>query len=142
MEMIMKKSGRAVSLPILIRIVPILGAISACAVASPNTVNVSMAELIMDPAPYVGQTVAVTGYFKRHANLHLFLTDDHAEILDFESSILLSDTDEGDLHQLDCLERHVRVVGMLIAHSHGSYAIVDIQRIDDPGAEEVCWERK
>lgn len=136
----MRDARRTVSPLAFIRIVPVLITVTACATALPNTINVSMAELIMDPAPYVGQTISVKGYFKRHANLRLFLTDDHARILDFESSILLSDTDKGDLHRLDCLEKYVKLVGTIAAHTPSSYAIVHIQRIDNLDSGEVCWQ--
>lgn len=102
---------------------------------------VSMVNLISEPDRYVDQKLAVIGYFGKYVNMHLFLTEDHATVSDTFSSILVSDTDDGDLYRSKCLMTYMEITGKFVKVEPNSYGIVDVERVYDPLKGEVCWER-
>jgi hypothetical protein len=100
-----------------------------------------MVNLISEPDRYVDQKLAVIGYFGKYVNMHLFLTEDHATVSDTFSSILVSDTDDGDLYRSKCLMTYMEITGKFVKVEPNSYGIVDVERVYDPLKGEVCWER-
>jgi len=102
---------------------------------------VSMVNLIGSPENYVGMNLQTVGYFRRRGNMRLFLTKEHALISDVVSSILISDTDNGDIYASGCLRSHSEITGKFTRIDPGAYGIVNVERIYDPIKKVVCWER-
>lgn len=103
---------------------------------------VSMVNLIGSPEDYVGMNLQTVGFFKRHGNMRLFLTKEHALISDVVSSILISDTDNGDIYASGCLRSYSEITGNFTLIDPGAYGIVSVERIYDPIEKMVCWERR
>lgn len=110
--------------------------------ADNQTYSVSLVHLLTEPADYEGLEVEVGGFLKDEINLKLYLTKEHAVASDSLSSVLVSDTKQGDILQSSCLSSFVFVTGIFekIVNQPG-YLIKDIEHIYQPKSGKVCWSR-
>jgi len=112
----------------------------------PNLVHadvypVSLVELLAVPEKYDGKEIAVIGYLKDTTSLDLYLSRDHAKILDLESSIQVIDTTpDGLLFQSSCAPNYVRVKGTFIKRADSMYVIAYIKSVSIIESLKTCWE--
>ena len=74
--------------------------------------NIALLKLLSNSKKYDGHLVEVSGYVKLDVELRLYLTGEHAEALDFESSIILALEDEIVYQYFLCNESFVSVTGI------------------------------
>jgi hypothetical protein len=116
------------TLALLTAFSPILGLTTLVLAQAP----VSMVQILSDPNSVVQRKapISTVGYLVWPGETILFLTDDHAQALDFSSSIdIIDDTDDGALQALPCFDRYVSVTGTPIFLEGGRVALTDIQSI-------------
>jgi hypothetical protein len=105
----------------------------------------SMTILQVSPEEFVGHCVEVHGYFDSGINIQLFLTKDHALILDYASSIMLMDnTKHGELFNSSCTGHYVSVIGK-VATFEQRIVVRDIHLVEKFSGEErfrsnVCFD--
>jgi len=113
----------------------------------------SMVELLARAPDYEGELIETTGFYGGVIT-GLFLTRDHAEILDFDSAVHVADPTEGTMRE-HCVDHYVRVRGILKrmpvdpdapglyrGPSPRNFAIVDVKKIrivGRDGMETTCW---
>jgi len=71
----------------------------------------SMVELLARAPDFEGELIETTGFYGGVVT-GLFLTRDHAEILDFDSALHVADPSEGTMRE-HCVDHYVRVRGIL-----------------------------
>ena len=107
---------------------------SADANSSPRVA--SMIELIAFPDRYAGEFVAVKGYFGIDT---LFLTKDNADMRDYASSIMISDTAKGEIYSSGCSDHYVEIWGNVSLSFGGRVLLKDITKISFPSSLESCF---
>lgn len=101
-------------------------------------VIVSLVELLVNPVPYEGVRIQVMGYADDGINIQLYLTEDHANIRGYVSSIMIGDTGDGNIRYSDCLPGYVRIRGKFIKTIDNNYTITDVSSMYKPDGS-VCW---
>lgn len=105
--------------------------------------SVSLIELIAHGSKYVGRRVVVSGYLADKINFYLFVTIDHAAISDYESSISISETDDGDILLFNCANAYVSVVGKIVEpFEKGEFGMVYVEAIFDHDSKKMCWKKE
>lgn len=101
---------------------------------------VPMAGLLLNFELPIGANVSVIGYLK---GPYLFLTEDHAKILDYSSSILVEDkSKEAELYQSNCNHHYVKVVGTLSRQDSNLLKIANVIRIKYADSKKDCCLKK
>ena len=103
---------------------------------------VSMVDLIVRGDQFVDHRVEVFGYLASTGGLHLYLTKDHANAMDTASSILVSDTDNGDIHNSSCMSSYVTVSGVLVELEPGIVGLVSVESIFQQSSQDFCLQHK
>lgn len=101
---------------------------------------VPMAGLLLNSELPIGASVSVVGYLN---GPYLFLTEDHAKILDYSSSILVEDkTKDAELYQSDCNDHYVKVVGTLSRQESNLLKIANVIRVKYADSKKDCYLKK
>lgn len=118
----------------------VLLALSSCASADEVNVGpVSMVQLIVTPERFVGARLEVSGYLIRQ---RLYLTREHAELLDHSSSVELTNEFLPDDGKSPCANALVRVTGQFVETKPGAtYMISDVTQIFLPSSRTPCYRR-
>ncbi|MDH3521304.1 MAG: hypothetical protein OEM49_12685 [Myxococcales bacterium] len=95
----------------------------------------SLVQILVAPERYEGRRVNVVGYLAAGPQMRLFITRDHARVLDLESSV---EVESEALGASDCMEKYARVVGKL-ARVNTIWRIVEVERVARLDAFESCW---
>lgn len=93
--------------------------------------NRSMVEIIESPRSFEGQRVGLHGYYGENVlGPFLFLTKEHAGMVDLSNAIRLGRTVEGAPFAsiADCRPGHLAVFGRLGSLDVGGFGITDIER--------------
>jgi hypothetical protein len=98
---------------------------------------VSFIRLLTEPERYEGKRIEVLGYLT--AQGRLYLTKDHAAERDAMSSVMVSDTDQGEITSSSCVDSYVRIRGRLEQADVASFIIVDVERAFQPSQGAECW---
>lgn len=105
------------------------------------TLSVSMVNLIENGQDYDGKRVHVAGYLG--VDMNLYLSKEHANAFDMESSIPISDTDRGDIESSPCVRSFVFIEGRLAETDTDLYTLVDVSSVIQSGREgQVCFHRE
>jgi hypothetical protein len=112
-----------------------------------------MVELLVRAPDFDGELIETTGFYGGVIT-GLFLTRDHAEILDFDSGLHVADPTEETMRER-CVDHYVSVRGVLRriptdpdapslyrGPSPRNFAIVDVRKITilgRNGQERTCW---
>src|SRR5258706_10929068 len=113
----------------------------------------SMVELLTRAPQDEGELIETTGFYGGVLT-GLFLTRDHAEILDFDSAVHVADPTDDTMRE-NCADHYVRIRGILkripanpdapglyTGPSLRNFAIVDVREIailGGNGKETTCW---
>ena len=108
--------------------------------ASGTPVVISLIHLLVFPDKFEGMNIRVSGYLQRDTGLKLYLTKEHADANDTPSSILLSDTNKGDISKSTCLSSFVTLEGKFFKSEVSSrHLIANINRVYKPSNNMICW---
>lgn len=130
--------NRIISLKFLLGWVVI--SLSAASFADSEERSVSLFTLIGNAEHYVDKKIRTAGFLIKKGNIHLFVTEDHAVIYDYQSSIAVSDADDGSIYDSQCFDRYVFLSGTVVETiDTDEYALVDIEYIYDPKVRSPCW---
>ncbi len=121
---------------IIFVIIFFLSPIGALDAKKPSVIVVPLVKLLVDPHLYDGANVEVMGYID--GGIYLYLTKDHADNFDYLSSIIISDTDNGDIILSDCLPGYVKIRGLFARTKDYNYIIKDVTGLYKPGFGP-CW---
>jgi len=98
--------------------------------------------ILTNPAEFIDKRVRVVGYLTFSPSLALYLTRDHAEFHDVESSVPVHDgSKDGSLTSSSCLNHYVQLTGTVRKRSDIKVELVDVEkvlRLDEPS---ICWAR-
>jgi len=103
---------------------------------------VSLVRLLIEPQSHEDRSVEVVGYLKGGANLRLYLSKELADASDSMSSILVSDSDNGDISSSKCLTSMVRISGVLVRSDPNSFVLARIKSIRHANSNAPCWSAK
>ena len=131
-------SRLALAAAFVVLLLDALGGIPSAA-ESDGVVAVSFVRLLIEPEKYEGRRIDVLGYLA--ADSRLYLTKDHASARDGMSSVMVSDTDQGEITSSSCVESYVRIRGRLEEADTSSFIIVDVDRVFQPTVGTECWAR-
>lgn len=98
---------------------------------------VSLLQLLTNPDRFAGQVVIVTGYLDYVGHPRLYLTRDHALVMDHQTSIMVSYIT--DVTQDACMKHYVRVKGTFKRLDEYSYGLIDVESIRDQEKFKTCW---
>ena len=88
-----------------------------------------------------GMHVSVVGYLSRRGELFLYLTKDHAEILDKASGVPIADTVWLEIDQSSC-SSYVLIMGVVARDRYSSGVVLtEIQEVRQADTQELCWRR-
>jgi hypothetical protein len=128
-----------------------LAAVSACSgqAERPDTIAVSVSQLLGDPVRYTGEVVQVHGYLACVGNIELFATREHAQMRDFMSAIVVSDSDDGSI-SARCCETHAKLIGPFTLTEKSerilgpleSVTVLELQEPPSPPKTRQCWPRQ
>ena len=99
----------------------------------------SIVDLLQKPEVFDGECVFLHGYLSMD---HLYLTKEYAEIFAFELSILVSDTDEGDLSHSECDGSYVEIEARFHVPTKEPPILFDVQKLGDPRDGKTCWQKR
>ncbi|MCG8504430.1 MAG: hypothetical protein MI755_07475 [Sphingomonadales bacterium] len=105
---------------------------------------VSLVNLIASTNHYAGKRVRVSGFLVK-GDQHLFLTRDHAEIMDYMSAIPLIDhTPTASQILSNCPDGYVSVTGRMVSlESSGRYHLGQIEKVlSEREPIHICYERE
>lgn len=103
--------------------------------------SASVVELLTQPDEFVNKEVMVIGYLGDTIQVSLFLTEDHAKIVDLESSIAVFDqTDNAALYSSTCLNNYVRLIAELERDKEFGYALTKVRFVQILQGGSVCYE--
>lgn len=91
------------------------------------TFRVSMVSLLASPASHAGDWVDVFGFLR--SDWALYLTKDHADSRDVDSSITVSDVDTGTIAKSGCMDRYVRIQAKLRVRAHAPTTLSDVRSV-------------
>lgn len=117
--------------------------LASCHGRSSERIAIPLVRLLVLPDDLIGENVRVSGFLDKKVGLRLYLTQEHARMSDFASSVAVADdTEDGSLTLSPCTDNHVDVIGVVGMRAKLDPQIVDVQRVltntKDPG---VCWAR-
>lgn len=115
---------------------------SSPCIADTSAKPVSLIELLTFPDRYVGDVIVVKGYLDVHAGLQLFLTKEHAEMRDYVSSIIISDTDNGDIVKSKCIGSYAEVKGTVDLQMGIVLILSNVTKIINPSTAVTCWRKQ
>jgi len=104
----------------------------------------SIAQLTIEPEQWIGQKVAVKGYLAREIGLILYATEDHSQIADYASGIVVVDPEIGSAGKfyMGCSNAYAEVSGRFIRRD-SELAIDMIEEVklydDSTDSWSVCW---
>lgn len=99
-----------------------------------------LVRLIVHPELFVGARVQVIGYLEDTVNLEIFLTKDHAIMRDYASSILVNDTDTGEITFSECTSKYVEITGDFERTEDNNFIITNVTKIQTE-EYKICWKR-
>ena len=107
---------------------------------SDEVIPMPLAGLLLNPEVPSGLRVSVVGYF---GGSNLFLTEDHAKILDYSSAIKVVDkTHDASIYQSQCRSNYVDVIGELSRRKSGKLQIQKITQIKYAESGEDCYREE
>lgn len=103
-------------------------------------IPVSLAGLLLNSELETGQGISTAGYM---VGPFLFLTEDHAQILDYPSAIRVTDTSsKASIYSAGCSGRYVRIYGRVYRSDAINLELRDISRIHDIAGKRDCYSRQ
>ena len=106
-----------------------------------NVYPVSLIELLAVPEKFNGKEISVIGYLNGTITFDLYLSRDHANILDRESSIeIIDNTPDGSLIQSSCASNYVQVKGTFKKRADSMYVIAYIKSVSIMESLKTCWK--
>src|SRR5262245_4408920 len=131
------------SLRLQARLTYVVCLVAATSVAgSPDRpLSAALIRILTEPQLFVGRRVEVPGYLKLDTNLYLYPTREHGEASDFASSLLVSDTDTGEISRSQCLSAFVGIVATLAEVEPHVFGLVQVERIYRGSSHGDCWTR-
>lgn len=96
--------------------------------------------LLTTPERFEGRALRVMGFLKFNGELRIYLTRDHAEISDRQSSIVVVDTtDDASLTESTCPSNYVSVTGEFKRFPDGSFGLINIREVVNRSDLDACW---
>lgn len=103
-------------------------------------VSISIAELLGNERMYEGKRIHIAGYLG--ADMSLYLSKEHANAFDMESSFPISDTDDGGIEASSCLRSFVFLEARLEETDSDLFTLVDVSSVVQAGkGTQPCWSR-
>lgn len=103
-------------------------------------IPISLAGLLFASELEAGQQISTVGYME---GPFLFLTKDHALILDYPSAIRVTDTSsEAHVYGAGCSDRYVRIYGRVHRSDAVNLELRDVLRIHDIAGKRDCYSRQ
>jgi len=105
--------------------------------------EVSMIHLIANPKKYRYKKIAVKGYYTEARNGHLFLSKDHADIMDIKSGFPVLDSRNVNNAQSSaaCSGHYVEMRGEFVSFKDWErYSIIDLERVLILKQNKECWK--
>lgn len=104
---------------------------------------VPLVGLLTNPERFDGSLVRAMGFLKYDGQLRLYLTRDHAEIGDRQSSVVVVDTtDDASLTESSCALKYVSVTARFRRFPDRSFGLIDVHDVFDRDSQEQCWSTK
>jgi hypothetical protein len=129
------RSGRLQVALFLLTILFFLGIPLASHSRTADRIPALLVQILVAPKQYTGRQANVVGFLTGGPEIRLFLTQDHAEVRDLESSL---EVEAATLIGSNCANKYVRVIGT-VANVNTIWRIVDVVRISQLETFEVCW---
>ena len=132
--MLTKESKKIICICLLVLLLP--------NIVSASVYPVSLVQLLVTPEKYDGKDITVIGYLKHTITLQLYLTRDHANMLDKRSSItILDNTSDGSLLQSSCAPSYVQIRGTFKRIKYSMYVIYDVKEVLQMDNLKICYNR-